>query len=262
LTMAVALLPGLADDLDDVEEELIEEYLDKKLSARDLAGFQSQYVEGDQENRGKLAVQEMLRRPEAIPDFEVQPETAIAASSPPLRSASPRLAWTLAVAASIAAVAFGSLFFNQSRQLNKALADLRTQHEKKNALEPEPHDARKEGPVITPKGPAAPQEQAAGFPSGDGLTLRAGASPGKTVAVATAPRRLIWAPVPDDHAEYRIEVRSANGATESSLLIDPRDGAIAYQIVDPAALELPWQVLITGSPDNSKILGSYKVAKR
>jgi hypothetical protein len=110
---------------------------------------------------------------------------------------------------------------------------------------------------------AAPIEQQAGISAQGGLNLAAGDS-GKILRVPSAPDRLIWSPVPDYRAQYRVRVDSSSGGQEqSSSLLTPKDNSIEYAPDRSAPLPLPWDVsILTPEGAHEKIVARYTLIKQ
>ncbi len=238
LTTAVALTPGLVDDLEEAEEDLIETYLDGGLAGDDRQRFEAQYIQGpDLENRAKLRLHRELRSPQHRRELKLEPDR-------PARA--PRAgiwAWRLlAVAASAMAIVFGVLLAQQSRQLATALAALRNRPAPAPLRGPEA--PRKEQAKSNPNDRRTPEEQPAGSNPSEGILLPQ-ASGTATVQIAVPPVRLIWA-VPDYRHQYRFRIYTSSGRELTSPALTPRDNAVEYSPDNPRELILPWDVFVLG----------------
>jgi hypothetical protein len=239
LTMDVAVYSGLVDDLEDTESDLIDQYLDSRLSSDEQGQFERQYVHtNDLDNQDKLQLQRALRSKEV--------ERLVEASRPsPIPR--PRLAaWSL-VAASAALIAvgvFAGIYYFKSRELAAALAELRV----------------KQAPP--PIGQQNPQEQQAGSSSPEGLVLSARISGTGTVYVAAPPERLIWTPVLDYRASYRFRIYSSDGSEITSPPVTPRNNAIDYPVENSSSLPLPWDIFVlSGDTASERVLAHYVIRK-
>jgi len=240
LTGAVAIYAGLIDQLDDAEGELIDAYLDHQLSSEEQDHFERQYVHTrDLDNRAKLELQRALRSQDAHRAEARQPSpgrTLFALPRPVTIGA--------AVAAAVLIAVFAGLYYAKSRQLAVALAELKSKQT-----------------VPVPRNDIPP-ERPAGSSTPDGLILSARISGTGTVAVAAPPSRLIWAPVPDYRERYRFRIYSAGGAVANSAALAPKNDAIAYDIENPAALTLPWDVFVLNASGGSeRALAHYVIRK-
>lgn len=246
LTTSVALLPGLIDDLEYAEEELIEAYLDARLAGDDRLHFEREYVRrNDQENWAKLRLHQALRSPELRRELAPLPvpERPALVRMPPVRV----LGW-VAVAASLAAIVLGTLYLQQSWQLAEALAALKLHQ---GPLQP--------GPRVPRSVPPTNLEQPAGLEPDGGLILPAPVAGTATVRVSGQPTRLTWSHVSDYRKRYRFRVYAANGEEITSPLVTPRDNAIAFS---PGQLPLPWDVFISAANEGgAKVLAHYVLVK-
>jgi hypothetical protein len=240
LTTAVALLPGLVDDLEEAEEELIETYLNNRLRGDDQIQFERQYVHGnDEDNKGKLRLQQALRSPELKSHLKL-PDPV------PVRVRRGIVLGLAALAASVAAIVLAVLYQQQSQQLATALAKLKSQ----------------EAPIRQPRTPQPAPEERAGLPPIDGVRLPAGAAGTIIINVASQPRNLIWTPVPDYRSQYRIRVYASSGEERTSPLLTPKDNAVEYSLDNPSTLVLPLDVFVLGpSGTGEKALAHYVLAK-
>ncbi|MGA2601276.1 MAG: hypothetical protein ABSH09_30295 [Bryobacteraceae bacterium] len=232
---AIALIPGLAYDLDEAEGNLIEEWIDGHMPAYEIEIFERHYVNGTVDNLAKVRVYQALRSPELKKlGEEAEPKVV------PIRRPFPRSSILIAAAAAVL-VLFSVLQYTQYLQiasLKIELAKLRNQ-----------------------PGPANVEQQAGMTPDG-GLPLDAGDS-GKTLSVPTTPVRLSWSLVPDYRGQYRIRVGAAGGREQTSPLLTPANNSVAYTLNDPAALALPWQVTILAVKGaEERVLARYTIVKR
>jgi hypothetical protein len=235
MASALALISGLMDELEDVETQLIENYLDGKLPEPELRQFETQYVHTREEHQlGKLKLREALRSPEVARVLEPPKPVLIPRTSPGLRLAT--------AAAVVAAFLFGSLYYIKSRELDSLIADLNRR----------PRIQRPDNP---------PPEQPAGNTI-DGLILSPGASGTTTVTVSNPPARLMWTPVPDYRASYRIRIYAATGEEQTSPSLTPKDNTIDYAPDHASALTLPWDVFIlTPNAGGERALAHYVIRK-
>jgi hypothetical protein len=97
LHAALPQIPGLAYDLEDAEEDLINRSLDGKLAPEDQKDFERVYVNGPEENRIRLKLQRALRLPETQLPAAAKPAAPVV----PIRRAIPMPWAAVAVAASI-----------------------------------------------------------------------------------------------------------------------------------------------------------------
>jgi len=249
---AVATVSGLAYDLADAEESLIRAWLDRQLPAEDREDFLRCYVNGPEANRAKVKVHQALRT--AKFERSSQPPEPVRAPIPFPRRGPAR--WMAgAVAASLLACLLAALLYREAGQNAQLRTDLAVSRSQST---PRPQTP---GPR-TPRSPQTPVEQPAGMSPEAGLTLAAGDS-GKTFAVAAAPGRLIWSPVPDYRSQYRIRVSSpASGREQTSSRLTPQDNSIEYALDAASPLPLPWDVTILG-PDGAheRALAHYTLVK-
>jgi hypothetical protein len=247
LGTAVALLPGLLEDVEEAEEELIEQYLDDHLSSEDRVHFERQYVNGDDlENQDKLRLHQALRSSELRRELEPAPPL-------PVRLTRPRMLTLVAAAACLVAVVFAALYHHESRRLGEALAALKRR--------PAPVQRGPQGPPGGLPG-GGDFEQPAGIEPDGGLVLPAALSGSTTVRVAGQPARLIWPGVPDYRKQYRIRIDAASGEEKTSALLTPRDNAIAFSPGQTEKMPLPWDVFVlTANDAGAKILAHYLLVK-
>jgi len=241
LTMAVAIYSGLVDDLEDVESELIDAYLDRRLVADEYESFERQYVHTDvMDNRAKFQVQRALRSKEV--------ERTIRAAAPvPMSSLRRPLALSLlaASAALILAGVLGGLYYTKSRALDQALAELKVKQ-----VRP--------GPEIE-----TPPEQPAGSSTPEGLILSAKISGVGSAVVTAPPEHLIWTPVPDYRDLYRFRIYSAGGQEITSPLLNPQNNTITYAVQNSSSLTLPWDVFVlNGATVAEHALAHYVIRRR
>lgn len=236
LTTAVALIPGLVDDLEDAEEELIESYLDSRMPAGDRESFEAQYARGtDPECAAKFRLQQELRGPELARLLEPARPVIV-----PNRSA--RLWRIAAVAAAVVAIVLAVLY---GVRVNRLAGEL-------EALKSRPVPAPQRGPQ-----PPEPQEQPAGLTPDGGLILPA-ASATAVLQTPKPPGALIWSPVPDYRTRYVMRVDSASGEERTSDPLTPKDNQVQFAPADAAALTLPWDVFVLSAPGkDQKVLGHY-----
>jgi hypothetical protein len=243
---AIVQIPGLADELEAVEERLIQSWLDRRIAPDDLAEFQRYYVDGTETNRAKLAVFQALRTSESQRKAE-SPRPVRAPIPFPVRAPA---GWAAGVVAAVLlAGVLGVLLYREAgrnAQLRTDLAKLKT----------------KSGPEL--QGPqSTPIEQQAGISPQGGLILAAGDS-GKALKVPSTPGRLIWSPVPDYRTQYRIRVSSMSGGQEqASSLLAPNDNSVEYALDGSSPLPLPWDVSVL-APDGAheKIVARYTLVKQ
>ena len=202
---AVAVVPGLIDELDAEEERLIDHFLDDRLSPADRELFEAKYVHGDDEDHlAAFRLRQALRSPEMKQLLEPRKPVLVRPS-----------AWApLAIAASADAAVFAALYVHQSRQLDTAIAALKSFQRQ-------------------------PTEQPAGQTPGEAVTL-AGTS---AIHVQNPPTALRWN-VPDYRVQYRMRIYAAGGDPVTSLLRTPRDNAISFAPDRPETRPLPWQIFI------------------
>jgi len=240
---AVALIPGLVDEMEDTEEDLIEAYLEQSLPGAERAEFEAQYVHGaDPESRAKFRLHEELRSPELKRIME--PAGPIPISAP-----RPNSAWRLmAVAASVVALFFLLLYVQRSRELSTVVTALKSRPNASEETKSSPQRSR--GPV----------EQTAGSNPSEGLSLPP-VSTTTTIPMASPPSRLIWS-VPDYRSQYRIRVYTANAQERTSPPLTPKDNAVEYSPGSPQTLMLPWDVFVLGPlGKDEKVLAHYVLTK-
>jgi hypothetical protein len=223
---AVAVISGLIDELQLGEERLIDEYLDGKLDGVDREYFKTQYLDGaDQDNHAAFRLREAMRSPEMKKLIE------------PVRPfrARPSVWAPVAIAASAAAVAFGTLYLHQSHELEKAVATLKSL----------------EG------GTRQPVEQPAGQSPQEAVTL----SGAETVHVANPPATLIWTTVPDYRVQYRMRLYFTGSDVITSPLLTPRDNAITFSPEHSETHTLPWHVFILPAVGDT-VIAHFVLVKR
>ncbi|HLJ51204.1 MAG TPA: hypothetical protein VKU01_34585 [Bryobacteraceae bacterium] len=232
VAVAAALIPGLSLDMGAAEEELIEQYLDHRLPPDENTAFEAQYLNGwDPDNRAKLRMRQAVRSPQVqqvLHPAKIRPS--------PLRR-QPILGWrTVALAASIVAVIFATLYVVDSHRFDSLLAMFRG------------------------RGASGPQksnlEQPAGLTASGGLILPA-ASGGLNLRLGKAPQSLAWI-VPDYQRQYRLRIDAASGQEIVSEPLTPKDNAIEYSPPNVSALALPWDIFVLGPVGaGQKILAHY-----
>jgi hypothetical protein len=202
---ALASMPDLNDELDEYESGMIQDGLAGRLAGSQHGDFERHYVNGGVDNRIRLKLEQCLTEARSRKPAEL------------LRF--PRLVPGIRTAASIAAmaaiVATGWLW-EQNRRARIEIAGLRAERDttsKEFKLPPEP------------------------------FVLAAGSS-GSRLIVNLGPGRLVWRPVPDAQASYRIGLRGADGREETSAVLTPRDSEIGFDVAGAAELPLPWRVSI------------------
>jgi len=201
---ALARAPSLADELEDAEEALMDEWIDCRMNDADRADFERIYVSGAEFNRAKLVTRKMLRLPAAA----VQPAPRSEWRVRPL-------VWVAACALVMAGV-FSLLWYRHTQ--NRAQV------------------------VQAPPSVHRVEERPAGETAGDAFRLPAGTSD-QTLTVAAAPRGLVWGPVPDYRIRYRLHIQSKDGERLSPWL-DSHANDISFEIPETQRLTLPWRVSV------------------
>ena len=250
LHSGLALTPELNDELDDAEAGLIREGLSGKLAGQDHEDFERFYVKGAESDRIKVKLERCLRLPEAQEPVSQAP---IVPFSRPI----PVSFYALAAAAVVLMCVGGVALYRESRhirQLESELTNLKSElaaRQKQGGTNPNPERANQE-----PDKRKKPEEQKAGETTSGGVELPAKSS-GARLVVSSVPSRLIWRPVPDYRADYRIRIRAANGLERTSPLLTPRDFAVEYQPENAAALPFPWEVLVLGPSGQESEIARY-----
>jgi hypothetical protein len=245
---ALVQIPGLAQGLTDAEERLIQSWIAQQLPAEDREAFQRYYVEGSEANRSKVSVYRALHAGRA--DRRLRPS----AQAPiPFPSRVPARWIAGAAAASLLAGCLAVFLYMEARENSRLRSDLARLSRQ---------------PPTGPSGPRGssggqqPPEQPAGLNPQGGLTLDPSDS-GRRLAIAAIPDRLIWSPVPDYRAQYRIRVTSsATGLEQTSALLTPQDNAIDYQPERSGAMPLPWEVsILRPAGANHTVVARYTLVK-
>jgi hypothetical protein len=200
-----------------------------------MTAFEAQYLHGrDSESLAKLRLHQALRSPELKERLE--PARVAPARRPFL------LSWRVAaVAASLAALVFATLYGIESHRLAGLLA---AANSKRIIV---PGHAEQEPPV----------EQPAGLTPSGGLVLPP-SSGELTLRVGKPPSSLTWTSVPDYRDQYRIRIDASSGQEISSGPLTPKDNAVEYAPADPAALTLPWDVFVLAPAGKAeRVLAHY-----
>jgi hypothetical protein len=243
---AVVRLPGLADELEDAEERLIELWLDGRMAPDDHEEFQRYYVNGTETNRARLAVFQALRTAQSQRRDE-SPRRVKAPIPFPGRA---QAGWAAGVVAAVLlACVLGMLLYREAGQNARLRTDLAK-------LRSNPLSGQQRQQTL-------PTEQQAGMSSQGGLNLAPGDS-GKLLRIPSLPSRLIWNPVPDYRAQYRIRVSSSSGGQEQvSPLLTPRDNSVEYAPDQSSPMPLPWDIaVLTPDGGHEKVVARYTLAKQ